>query len=126
MVIFGLDGLPAAIMPVRRSVSAARSIVGALPGFNRYMRTCFNHEFTIGLGIHSGTVILGSLGFHKKKEYTALGDRVNTASRIEACNQPRERPFVVQNGRGTWRGRIPLGKAVRGRGEGKERIRDRS
>jgi adenylate cyclase len=32
-------------------------------------------------------VILGSLGFHKKKEYTALGDTVNTASRIEAYNK---------------------------------------
>jgi adenylate cyclase len=46
------------------------------------MRTHFNHEFLIGVGIHSGTVILGSLGFHKKKEYTALGDTVNTAAEL--------------------------------------------
>ena len=61
--------------------------MGALPEFNRYLQTHFNHEFKIGVGIHSGTVILGSLGFHKKKEYTALGDTVNTASRIEAFNK---------------------------------------
>ena len=86
MVIFGLDQ-NAGSDHARQAVSAARSIVQALPGFNQYVRTNLNHEFTIGMGIHSGTVILGSLGFHKKKEYTALGDTVNTASRIEAYNK---------------------------------------
>jgi class 3 adenylate cyclase len=86
MVIFGLDR-KAGSDHARQAVSAASSIVQALPRFNQYVRTHLNHEFTIGLGIHSGTVILGSLGFHKKKEYTALGDTVNTASRIEAYNK---------------------------------------
>ncbi|MHB8846704.1 MAG: adenylate/guanylate cyclase domain-containing protein [Nitrospirota bacterium] len=83
MVIFGLDR-SAGGDHARLAVSAARSIARALPEFNRYLRKHFNHEFRIGVGVHSGTVILGSLGFHKKKEYTALGDTVNTASRIEA------------------------------------------
>jgi len=86
MVIFGLEQT-ARSEHARLAVSAARSMVGALPEFNRYLQTHFNHEFRIGVGIHSGTVILGSLGFHKKKEYTALGDTVNTASRIEAYNK---------------------------------------
>ena len=86
MVIFGLDR-NAGPDHARQAVSAAGSIVRALPGFNQYLRTHFNQEFAIGLGIHSGTVIVGSLGFHKKKEYTALGDTVNTASRIEAYNK---------------------------------------
>lgn len=87
MVIFGLDRTAGNDHHARQAVSAARDIVKALPGFNQYVRSHFNHEFAIGVGIHSGTVILGSLGFHKKKEYTALGDTVNTASRIEAYNK---------------------------------------
>jgi class 3 adenylate cyclase len=86
MVIFGLDRTTRSDH-ARQAVSTARGIIQALPGFNQYMRTHFNHEFAVGVGIHSGTVILGSLGFHKKKEYTALGDTVNTASRIEAYNK---------------------------------------
>jgi class 3 adenylate cyclase len=94
MVIFGLDQTVGS-EHARLAVSAAGSIVQALPDFNRYLRTHFNHEFKIGVGIHSGTVILGSLGFHKKKEYTALGDTVNTASRIEAFNKTAGTTILV-------------------------------
>ncbi len=86
MVTFGLDR---ALQEhsARLAVSAARDMVRLLPEFNGYLRSHFNHEFRIGIGIHTGTVIVGSLGFHKKKEYTAIGDTVNTASRIEAVNK---------------------------------------
>ncbi len=86
MVVFGLDRVlsePSA----RLAASAALDVMEALPEFNEYLRTHFAHEFRIGIGIHTGTVIVGSLGYHKKREYTALGDTVNTASRIEAVNK---------------------------------------
>jgi class 3 adenylate cyclase len=86
MAVFGLDRTVDG-NHARMAVAAARSIAGALPEFNSYLRRHFGHEFRIGVGVHTGTVILGSLGFHKKKEYTALGDTVNTASRIEAYNK---------------------------------------
>jgi class 3 adenylate cyclase len=86
MVTFGLDRTLRE-HSARLAVSAARDMVRTLPEFNGYLRGHFNHEFRIGIGIHTGTVIVGSLGFHKKKEYTAIGDTVNTASRIEAVNK---------------------------------------
>ncbi len=86
MVLFGLDSSMQE-HSARLAVSAARDMVRALPEFNDYLRDHFNHEFRIGVGVHTGTVILGSLGFHKKKEYTAIGDAVNTASRIESVNK---------------------------------------
>lgn len=86
MVVFGLDRT-VGNGHARQATIAARDLVRALPEFNQYLKTHFNHEFRVGVGIHTGTVILGSLGFHKKKEFTALGDTVNTASRIEALNK---------------------------------------
>ena len=66
MVIFGLDRT-AGSEHARLAVSAARSIVGALPEFNQYMRTHFNHEFKIGVGIHSGTGDPGKPGFSQEE-----------------------------------------------------------
>jgi class 3 adenylate cyclase len=86
MVLFGLDRTTQE-HSARLAVGAAGDMARALSEFNKYLKSHFNHEFRIGVGIHTGTVILGSLGFHKKKEYTAIGDTVNTASRIEAVNK---------------------------------------
>lgn len=94
MVVFGLDRAfeePSS----RLAASAALDMLGALPGFNGYLNRYFGHEFRVGIGIHTGTVIVGSLGYHKKKEYTALGDTVNTASRIEAVNKQTGTSILV-------------------------------
>jgi class 3 adenylate cyclase len=39
------------------------------------------------LGIHTGTAMVGNFGAHNKMQYTALGDTVNTASRLEGVNK---------------------------------------
>jgi len=39
------------------------------------------------IGVHSGTATVGNFGSHDKMEYTALGDPVNTASRLEGLNK---------------------------------------
>jgi len=41
----------------------------------------------IGIGIASGTAILGTMGFRDRFEFTMIGDTVNTASRLESLNK---------------------------------------
>ncbi len=86
MVIFGLDQQ----QTQNHAILAAQAAIGmkkALSQFNTYLAAHFDHEFNIGIGLHSGTVIVGNLGFSKKREFTAIGDTVNTASRIESLNK---------------------------------------
>jgi class 3 adenylate cyclase len=120
MVIFGLDRE----MKEGHAVLAAHAALGireALGEFNEYLESHFSHTFNIGIGLHSGNVIVGNLGFSKKKEYTAIGDTVNTASRIESLNKRTGTSILVSES--TYRlihSKFIWGKAYKTKVKGRE------
>ena len=65
-----------------RAVRAALGMSRALEGFKEELGE-FGKQFEIGIGIHTGPAVVGFLGSSQRLDYTAIGDTVNLASRIE-------------------------------------------
>lgn len=70
-----------------QAVKTAVAMNEALSDLNRYLKEHFELEFKIGIGIHYGSAILGEIGHPGKRQFTAIGDSVNMASRIESTTK---------------------------------------
>jgi adenylate cyclase len=72
-----------------RAVSAAREIIAErLPRFNEWLgEQGYGDSFKIGIGINTGPFMAGNVGNEKRLEYTAMGDTINTASRLEGSTK---------------------------------------
>ena len=84
------------------AISAARAMSGVLDALNQSLHSQIDEPFRIGIGIHTGDAILGRIGVASGtgagERITALGDTVNTASRLEgACKDMKVELIVSGN-----------------------------
>lgn len=74
--------------PCAAAVEAALEIGKRVRALNHLFAATGVPAMKIGIGIHAGEVVVGSIGSPKHKlEYTVIGDAVNVASRIEQLNK---------------------------------------
>ncbi|MDQ2933835.1 MAG: AAA family ATPase [Chloroflexota bacterium] len=71
-----------------RAVRGALDMVAAIDEFARQLKTTHGIDFRIRAGINSGPVVVGTVGTDLRYEYTALGDAMNVAARMQAAAEP--------------------------------------
>lgn len=70
------------------AVETGLEMMSSLKAFNEEISKEGVPAFGMGLGINTGTVVVGNMGSDQRFDYTCLGDHVNLASRLEGQSKP--------------------------------------
>ena len=81
LALFGLDGARAT--GCRQALRAASLVASKVAYLNHQFATEIKEPIQYGIGIHAGDVIVGDIGFRGHTVFTALGDAVNVAARLQ-------------------------------------------
>lgn len=93
IALFGLEtDLPHAC---RQALEAAVRLGEGVERLNRSFRSELDAPLRIAMGLHAGPAIVGQMGYDKVSSLTAVGDTINTASRLEGLAKMRDAELVV-------------------------------
>jgi adenylate cyclase len=93
MALFGVGGRPD--IAAAEAIDAARRMARNLAEINETFAAELKSPLRIGIGIHFGPAIVGDMGFGTAHSLTAVGDTVNTASRLETATKELGCQLVV-------------------------------
>lgn len=79
----------------RQALAGAVAMQQRLEALNRSLKPELGRDLRMGIGIHCGEAIVGDMGPPDDPAFSAIGDTVNTAARLEALNKDYESVLVV-------------------------------
>jgi class 3 adenylate cyclase len=95
MAFFGAPNLLAC--PEKNALDAAQAMLIALDELNQELVAEGGNPIAIGIGLHSGEAVIGHIGSPDRHEYTAIGDTVNTAARLEGLCKEVGFPIICSS-----------------------------
>ena len=81
--------------PVGQACKAALEMMKGADSLGEELEKQFGRSISFGIGIHYGPAVVGNIGAPMRMDYTAIGDTVNTAARLEA-NAPGGAIFISE------------------------------
>jgi adenylate cyclase len=79
----------------RLAAQAALDMMQRLAELNKHWISIGRPPLDIGIGIHTDFVIFGNVGTGKKVDFTAIGDGVNLAARLESSNKEYKTHIII-------------------------------
>jgi adenylate cyclase len=81
LALFGLGTNPQTAC--RQALHAAAQIAANVDELNQFLSHDLREPIRFGIGVHGGEVIIGDIGYRDHMVFTALGDAVNVAARLQ-------------------------------------------
>ena len=81
----------------RNAVRTSLDMLAALQSYNEQRKREGSGPISIGLGIHTGETVIGTVGSADRMDSTVLGDAVNLASRIESLTKQYEVQILISS-----------------------------
>ncbi|MDC7124777.1 MAG: adenylate/guanylate cyclase domain-containing protein, partial [Spirochaetales bacterium] len=79
------------------ALAAAKEMIEHVNIYNKHRANCGYKAIDIGIGIHTGNMILGVIGDEKRMQGTVISDAVNLASRIQDVTKLYKAPVVISH-----------------------------
>ena len=101
------------------AVKAAADMIKGSEELSKELMERYGRTVAFGIGVHTGEAVVGNIGSPSRMDYTAIGDTVNTAARLEA-NAPGHTIYISRAVADALEGRIrvtSLGDTVRLKGK---------
>jgi adenylate cyclase len=95
LALFGIE--TGAETACRQALRAAARVAANVESMNRQMKADLREPIQYGIGIHGGDVIVGDIGFKEHTVFTALGDPVNVAARLQDLTKSMNCRAVVSD-----------------------------